>query len=204
MRIVLKCVREVPPFFDALLADDDDQLRVRADAIFQLEHEADQAKHAIRSALPRSLFMPVDRRDLLEVLHMQDCIADTAQDIAGIFLERPMKVPEHMREQLRALVAECLKVCERCGEVMESLDELLEVGFRGRQAARVEEMIEELGKAEDVTDELGMALARSLFKHEADLDPVSVMLWYQIVQWIGDLADYSEKAADRLRLIIAS
>jgi uncharacterized protein Yka (UPF0111/DUF47 family) len=35
------------------------------------------------------------------------------------------------------------------------------------------------------------------------LKPVSVMMWYQLIQWVGDLADYAEKVGDRLRLLIA-
>jgi uncharacterized protein Yka (UPF0111/DUF47 family) len=35
------------------------------------------------------------------------------------------------------------------------------------------------------------------------MSPVSVMFWYQLIQWIGDLADYAEKVGDRLRLLIA-
>jgi uncharacterized protein Yka (UPF0111/DUF47 family) len=29
------------------------------------------------------------------------------------------------------------------------------------------------------------------------------MFWYQMIQWIGDMADYAEKAGDRMRLLIA-
>jgi uncharacterized protein Yka (UPF0111/DUF47 family) len=28
-------------------------------------------------------------------------------------------------------------------------------------------------------------------------------MWYQLIQWVGDLADYAEKVGDRLRLMIA-
>jgi uncharacterized protein Yka (UPF0111/DUF47 family) len=40
----------------------------------------------------------VDRRDLLEVLDLQDNIADTAQDIAGLLVARKMDVVEGMRQ----------------------------------------------------------------------------------------------------------
>ena len=70
--------------------------------------------------------------------------------------------------------------------------------------ATIEDVLEEIvGDIEDETDELGMELARTLFKHEDEMKPVSVMFWYQIIEWIGDLADYSEKVGDRLRLLIA-
>jgi uncharacterized protein Yka (UPF0111/DUF47 family) len=28
-------------------------------------------------------------------------------------------------------------------------------------------------------------------------------MWYQLIEWVGDLADYAEKVGDRLRLLIA-
>ncbi len=85
----------------------------------------------------------------------------------------------------------------------EKLDELLAMGFRGKEASRVEEMVTALNKLEDETDELGLELSRRLFQHEDEIKPVSVIMWYQVIQWVGDLADYAEKVGDRLRLMIA-
>jgi len=87
--------------------------------------------------------------------------------------------------------------------VIEELDALLAIGFRGREVDRVDEMLTQLNAIEDETDELGIALARALFNHEDELKPVSVMMWYQIIEWVGDLADYAEKVGDHLRLLIA-
>ena len=42
------------------------------DEICRLESEADEIKNDIRGHLPKSIFMPVDRRDLLEILILQD------------------------------------------------------------------------------------------------------------------------------------
>jgi len=80
---------------------------------------------------------------------------------------------------------------------------LLEIGFRGREVDRVDEMLAELNALEDETDLLGIELARALFEHEDEIKPVSVMMWYQIIEWIGDLADNAEKVGDHIRLLIA-
>ena len=48
-----------------------------------------------------------------------------------------------------------------------------------------------------------LVYAGTLFAQEDNMKPVSVMFWYQLIQWIGDLADYAEKVGDRLRLLIA-
>ena len=203
MRAVKQCVDEVPGLFDALIKGDTEGVNAAKTAIFTHEQSADDIKNELRGHLPKSLFMPVDRRDLLELLDMQDSIADTAQDIAGLLVERDMEVIEPMRAPLVELVERCVATANQAATIIEELDELLEMGFGGREATRVEEMIAELNRMEDHTDELGMALTQILFQHEDDMKPVSVMFWYQMIQWVGDLADYAEKVGDRLRLLIA-
>jgi predicted phosphate transport protein (TIGR00153 family) len=203
MRVALECASEIPPLFEALAAGDQEAVVSIKDKIFEREAEADTIKNGMRGALPKSLFMPVDRRDLLEVLQMQDSIADTAQDIAGLLVERRMELPEFMKEPMLALARRSVDACNQSAKIIEELDELLAMGFRGREASRVEEMVEELNLIEDDTDELGIELARHLFEHEDELKPVSVMMWYQLIEWVGDLADYAEKVGDRLRLLIA-
>ena len=203
MRVVLECAHQIPPLFEALAAGDQEGVTAAKDRIFEREAEADKIKNEMRGALPKSLFMPVDRRDLLEVLQMQDSIADTAQDIAGMLVERRMTLPDFMQEPMLALARRCVDVCDESARIIEELDELLEMGFRGREATRVEDMVKKLNLIEDETDELGLQLSRKLFEHEDEIKPVSVMMWYQLIEWVGDLADYAEKVGDRLRLLIA-
>ena len=182
---------------------DQEEVNRIKDRIFESEAKADKIKHKLRLHLPKSLFMPVDRRDLLEILHLQDTIANRAQDIAGLLFERKMTIPPFMKEPLIALTTRCVDTCDYALSVIEELDELLALGFRGMEVDKVNDMLKELNKIEDETDELGIALARALFEHEDEMKPVSVMMWYQLIEWIGDLADYSEKVGDRLRLLIA-
>lgn len=203
MREVVDCARDVRPLIQALADSDQAEVDKIKNRIFGHEAKADEIKNELRLHLPKSLFMPVDRRDLLEILHLQDTIANRAQDIAGLLFERKMTIPPFMQEPLIALTARCIDTCEHSLSVIEELDELLALGFRGREAEKVNDMLKELNDIEDETDELGIALARALFEHEDEMKPVSVMMWYQLIEWIGDLADYAEKVGDRLRLLIA-
>ncbi len=203
MRCAVECARLVDPLFQALIAGNQDEVEAIKEKIYEAEDQADHIKNRLRAHLPRSLFMPVNRRDLLEVLQMQDSIADTAQDIAWLLVERPMKVPEPLQKPLMTLTHRCVDACEQSAKVIEELDELLEMGFRGREATQVEAMVDELGRIEDEADELELQLTRILFQHEDEISPVSVMMWYRLIEWTGDLADYAEKVGNRLRLLIA-
>ncbi len=203
IKVVNRCAGEVPGLFEALCAGDQAKVVEIKDQIFALEQEADDIKNELRAHLPKSLLMPMDRRDLLEVLDMQDSIADTAQDIAGLLVERTMEVPDSLKEPLLGLARRCVDACDKAGEVIGELDELVETGFRGRESERVAVMVEELNSIEDDTDQMGMDLTHLLFAQEDEMKPVSVMFWYQLIQWIGDLADYAEKVGNRLRLLLA-
>jgi len=203
MREAVECARDVQPLIQALADGDHAEVNRIKDRIFEREAEADAVKHELRLHLPKSLFMPVDRRDLLEILHLQDTIANRAQDIAGLLYERKMTIPPFMQEPLLALTARCIDTCDYSLGIIEELDELLALGFRGREVDKVNDMLKTLNDIEDETDELGIMLARALFEHEDEMKPVSVMMWYQLIEWIGDLADYAEKVGDRLRLLIA-
>ncbi len=91
----------------------------------------------------------------------------------------------------------------KCREVTCEIDDLLEMGFRGRETERVEESIQELSRIESETDDQGMALIAHLFEHQEELSPLEIVYWDRLVDLIGDMADYAEDVGDRLRLLIA-
>jgi len=203
MRVVVQCANEVPNLIEALCQDQDDVLRTTRDEIFRLENAADDIKNELRAHLPKRLFMPVDRRDLLEILDLQDTIADTAQDIAGMMIVRKMEIIEPMHVPLLGLTRRCVDACNQMAKIMEQLDELLETGFRGPESERVLEMIDELNKIETDTDQKGADLAGIIFANEDTLGPVSVIIWIRVLHWITDLADYAERVGNRHRLLLA-
>ena len=203
MAVARETAHQLAPLFDHLVDGDQKAVKEVAKTIFTLEREADEIKHKLRGSLPRSLFMPVDRRDLLQVLHNQDSIADCAEDIAGLFLQREMVVPLEMVDDLKALVADVIGVVDLAHQVIGLMDELVAVGFTGQVAVRVEKLVTALNDAESRTDQGERALMRVLFSLEDELTPISVVFWYRTLEWLGDVADHAETCANTVRLIIA-
>jgi predicted phosphate transport protein (TIGR00153 family) len=203
MKAAVTCAKEILPFVEAMGAGDMDSMkRLRAEVV-RLEHEADEIKHEIRSHLPKRLFMAIERRDTLEILDLQDSIADVAQDIAELADMRSMTSPEKLREPLVALTRRVVETCEKAEQIIDVLDELLETGFGPKESARVDAMIVELGLLESETDQLAESAQRVLFTLEDELG-VGTYFWFKMINWIGDMADYAEKVGNRLRLLIAS
>ena len=203
MQIVVSCAGKVAPLIEAMSTGDRSAVAsVRAE-IDQLEHQADELKHEIRSHMPRRLLLAMERRDMLDILDCQDSIADTAQDIAELADQRGMHLPPALVEPFAALTARVIAACQQGERVIGELDELVETGFGDREIARIEEMISELGRIESETDVLSDSAARALFALESELG-VATVYWHQLILWVADLADYAERVGNRLRLLIAT
>jgi predicted phosphate transport protein (TIGR00153 family) len=204
MNQVVQCAEAVPALFAALIAGDREALLAQQKHIAALESEADLIKNELRNHLPRKLFMPVDRRDLLEILDLQDTIADVAEDIGDLLIAREFEIPEAMAEPLLRFVDRAVSAAVAGREVVKRLDGLLEVGFAGPESEEVLALIDHVLTLEDEADVLELEVTRALFANESEFSPVSVILWMRLFDWVGDLADYPKKVCNRLRLLIAS
>lgn len=203
MRTVDRCVQELPPLLAALTKGDLAAAGAHKDEVFRLENEADELKNSIRSALPSTLFLPVSRRDLLDLLSSQDAVADAAQDAAGLLAMGKLRVFPALVAPLEAFCAEVVDVAGRARALIEQLDELVEVGFRGKEADKLLAMIDDVSVRESITDRQGSELVRTLFEHEDEIGPLSVVFWYELIHMLGHVADEAENVGDRLRLLIA-
>jgi predicted phosphate transport protein (TIGR00153 family) len=202
MRAAVECARQVLPLFEEMAAGDTSAVSARRQEIDRLEHEADRIKNEIRSHLPNRMFLAVERRDMLEILDFQDSIADVAQDIAELAEMRSMVVPKPLVEAFLELVRRVVVACEQAQSVIDELDDLVETGFRGREVVRVDEMIDELSRIESDTDLLEERVQKLLFGLEDELG-ISVIFWYKLVDYVGEMADYAERVGNRLRLLTA-
>jgi uncharacterized protein len=198
------CANLLLPYFDAVLADDWQTAKSLQQDIADYEHEADALKMDFRLHLPKGLFLPVPRMDLLELLDKQELIANTAKDIAGIVLGRKMQIPHGISTDFKAFLTRALDASSQAMNVINELDELLESGFRGKEVALVETMVEALNKIEDDTDQMQINLRQSIFSLEKTLSPVDVMFLYKIIEGIGLLADSAEQVGHRLRMLTAN
>lgn len=203
MAFAVKAAAELVPFFDAVTNGDWALARTIQQQVVAYEHAADDVKKHLRLHLPKSLFLPVPRTDLLELLTMQDRIPNRAKDIAGIILGRQMSIPESMRPQMKEFVSASVAAAQQALIAINELDGLLETGFSDRELSVVENMIKELDILEETADQLEVGVRTSLFALEAQLPPVDVMFLYNTIDWVGDIANRAHDVGGRLQLLLA-
>ncbi len=203
MAKVFSCVSKLPEFFDAVFKKDWDTVTHLRDNISTLEREADELKKIIRLQLPTGMMLPVSRRDLLEVLTMQDKIANKAKDISGLIFGRKMEFPSVVMEHYEKFVDRCVDATKQAQRTINELDELVETGFRGKEVKLVESMIVELDAIEQDTDSIQVKIRFALFEIEKDLPPIDAMFLYKIIEWTGEVADLAQRVGSRLQLMLA-
>jgi len=200
---VLVCVEELIPFIDAIVREDEQTAAKIQKSISKYEKEADKLKKDLRLHLPSGMMLPVPRTDLLEILRIQDQIANKAKDIAGIMVGRNMKFPERLAPLFVDYLRRCVDAAVQANKTVNELDELVETGFRGSEVELVKSMISKLDAIESDTDKLQIKIRATLFKIEKDLPPVEVMFLYKIIEWTGDLADQAQRVGSRLHIMLA-
>src|SRR5690606_28474913 len=123
----------------------------------------------LRLNLPTGMMLAMSRRDVLEVLTMQDRIANTAKDIAGLVLGRHMTFPPPVASELGKYVERCIDAVAQADRAVNELDELVETGFRGREVEIVFGMLDKLDAIEHDTDALQRQIRARLFVLESSL-----------------------------------
>ncbi len=201
--IAYRCAKKLHAFFAAAIEGDWDQAISVRESIEALEHEADDLKKQIRLNLPKSLFMPVPREDLLELLLVQDKIANRARDVSGRVLGRRLEIPTSVANQFLAYVDRNIDAAKQARKSVRELDELFTTGFRGAEVALVEGLIEELDRIETDTDTMQAELRASLYKIEDSLNPIDAIFIYQVIEQTGEIADMAERVGRRLELLLS-
>lgn len=202
MRCVYRCAEHLLPLFQAVLDGHWTQVEQLQQDISTLEDEADQLKRSIRQQLPKSLFLPVSRSDLLELLSLQDKVANRARDIAALFPGRVLQVPLPLHPELMAALHSCLSVCNQALQAVQEFDALLEAGFAGREVNLVREMVHTLRQTERETQQLLLLSRKTLFPLESQLSAVDVMHLYQVLGWIGEMADLAKQVGNQLEQLM--
>ena len=198
-----RCAKELIAFFEHVVSGDWDQVQASREKIVELEQAADDFKRQVRTQLPKSLLMPVPREDLMELMLVQDRIANRARDVSGLVLGRRMELPAAIQKDFLRFVARNVDAAKKARKSIRELDELYETGFRGAEVELVESLVHEMDQIEDDTDVMQAEIRGKLFAIEGDLPPVNVMFLYRIIELTGDIADMAERIGRRLEVLLS-
>jgi len=202
MKKVSLCVKELPALFVAISEKNMKKIEVIAKKISKLEHEADLTKNDIRNHLPKSLFLPIKRIDILDILSIQDSFADKAEDIAVLSTFKILENYEDLKKDFEIFYKENIESFVMVKNVIKEFDSLLEASFGGIEAEKVKEMIDLLALKEHKIDRLQYHLMKNLYRLEKNMVYTTFNLWQTIIKETGSLSNLSETLGNRIRMIL--
>lgn len=202
MEKVSSCVHLLPELFAALAKQDAGKVAEIAALISEREHQADLTKNDIRTHMPKSLFLAVDRNSLLEILAIQDSIADKAEDIAVLLTIKPIVLLDTFKMDFETFLKKNIETFDSAHAIIRELHELLESSFGGIEADKVRAMVDGVAFQEHEADLIQRTLLKSFFHAETEMTMSSFHLWQRIFESVGAISNLSEKLAYRVRMTL--
>lgn len=200
---VSECIELTHPLINNFIEGNFEAVEKTFSDITKKEHEADLVKDDIREHLPKSIFMPVSREDLLKLLQRQDSIADCCEDIAILLSVRNTVVIDELKEDFAEFVEQAISAANATVELVKQMHELMESSFSGPSAEDVLTKIEKISYLEWKSDKKKYKLVKKMFTLDSKIDPVSQVLFLKIFDVISGIADSAENTANALRLMIS-
>lgn len=202
MEKVSQCVLLLPDLFDALDKQQYEQMEEIAERISEFEHQADLTKNDIRNHLPRSLFLPVDRTHLLDILTLQDRIADAAEDVAVLTTLKHLTILPEFQTEFYEFLKKNISAFQRAQLIIQEIHELVEFSFGGMEAQKVRTMVDDVAYQEHEADLIQRRLLKKLFQSEELMTFSSFDLWQKIFHAVSSLSNLSENLAYRVRMTL--
>ncbi|MCA9508166.1 MAG: TIGR00153 family protein [Myxococcales bacterium] len=196
------CVLKVKEIFEALFDGNKDRVKQLAKEISVLEHDCDRIKQDLRMRVAKSIIMPIERRDLLQVLANMDSVADSAEDVGVLLTMRWMIMPDALQKNFGSFLNKTIEVVDESAQVVFSLDRLLEAGFSGPDGEEVLNRISHIDRLEHEADKAQDQLGKRLFELENELSPAALIMWIKIIERVGKLSDSCERMMSHIRLMI--
>lgn len=195
MEQVGKCIAKMCKALDALQDGQYDKLDEIATEVSRLEHEADQIKTDVRNRLLRRFFMPMDRSDVLEILSLQDGIADTAEDVCVVLTMKELPFPDDFREEFVKFRDLNIKAFEIVSGMITQLDELIEAGFGGPEGEKIRGMAHDAAFAEHQCDLVQIQLLKKIYALDHTMSPGEFHLWMRMTRVLGRISNLAENLA---------
>ncbi|MEM7174636.1 MAG: TIGR00153 family protein [Chlamydiota bacterium] len=203
MKKVSSCIKKLTEIFDHLSSYPPEKIETLVVELSKLEHEADLTKNDIRNHLPKSLFLPIDRGQFLEILSIQDCLSDQAEDIGYLLALHPMKKLGPLCKNLCLLFEKNAAAFWHTRQIIKEIHELLESSFGGIEAEKVRTLAEKTSYAEYEADKMKHQLMKEVFSQEPNaLTPPAFYLYTRLIEEINRISHTSEKLANRIRMIL--
>ena len=169
-----------------LLSAEGEDRETLAAKLHDVEHEADEVKHAVHHALNQTFVTPLDRDDISSLAsHLDDCMdyMDEAGDL--IVLYNLGDLPKQLFKQV-GVIQKCAELTEAAMPKVRTLDDLRDYWI-------------EINRLENAGDQAYRKLLSKIF--DSGIDPITVIKLKDVIESLERCVDSFEKLANVIETI---
>jgi uncharacterized protein len=204
MEKVAVCVHLLETIFDAIEKKDYAAVEAASTKIADYEHQADLTRNDILNHLPKGLYLPINRSQLVEILNTQDDIADNAKDVAVLVNIKPLELQPYFKTEFKEFLLKNISTFDSVFLITKEMHELLESSFGGVEAEKIRSMVEEVSFKEHEVDLIQRKLMKKLIQSDDQMSYTTFYLWQKICAATGAISNLAEDLAFRIRLTLES
>ncbi|MFA4640203.1 TIGR00153 family protein [Pyrococcus kukulkanii] len=199
--VVVQTVETLEKALDLWAQENYEEMRKYAIEVDRLEDVADRIKMELRNSVTSKLLMPVQRTDILEYLHMQDKVADAAEDTAKwLLVKKEINVPQEIRELILKMGRESIKAAKLVYEAIRQMDTVVESGFSDAEIEKEYEIIKQIEEVESKIDGLDTKLMELVLNN--NLSWADGLYVLNIARTLSNISDKAKDAAERIRIMM--
>lgn len=202
MEKVVACLAKLSESFASFHEGQFEKMEALAKEVSEFEHEADLIKDDIRKSLPKSFLFPIDRSNFLDMLTLQDNIADTSEEIADLMGIKKLEIHPELKDPLKAYMDKNMDCAWDIRDIVLSFDQLLEASFGGPIAVKVKDQVNVIAFKEHEASSMRRKMTKTLFEIGDRYSTPDFVLWTKLIENIGFIAHYSEKVALRIEMVL--
>jgi predicted phosphate transport protein (TIGR00153 family) len=163
-------------------------VRAKAQAIKEVEHQGDLVTHEIVRRLNTTFITPIDREDIHELATRLDDVLDYIEAAAERLLVYRIKEPTSACRAMAEVIVKIVAPMDRTIRCLRTMDP----GFHDHAV--------EVNRLENTADQLLRDSLAELFDREAD--PIEVIKWKEIYETMEIVTDRCEDVANVIEGII--
>lgn len=167
-----------------------DLLEEKMKEMHEIEHSADIEAHDIIRRLAKEFITPIEREDIVVLVHEIDDITDTIEDV---LLHMYMYNVREIRNDALRFSKLILKSCEELKVAFEEFKNF-------RKSKNIHDKIVLINKLEEDGDHLYTEAVRKL--HMTSTNPIEIMTWTTAFHRLEKCCDACEEAANIIESVI--
>lgn len=196
VELVYQCVYKLVDVMEHYYEHDFESMDAGVKEISRIEKEADDIRRKMEIEFFKGAFLPFDREDRINLAEKVDEVADGVESTAYVISLGKITFPEQFQEDFTELVKASCDAVALLKDCIEMLD--VDLGAALSKTHEIE-------KKEDEGDVVERKIISRLYEayRSGEISILKLIELKDIAEKIGNIADRSEDASDRVPIIVA-